>query len=200
MYGVHPGFPAGDDQRLTHQGGKTDLFSLGFGQGMACGNDGDPGFPAHLKALQMLRVVGRGNDRNIHQTPVKPVQHVVAAAVPQAELDPGKLLPETGDPAGDQKRRPAFHHADADGPGQTVFHVGQLLFGLVRQLENLCGPAEKQIARFGELKVPFAPDQQGDAQFLLQRLQLVTQRRLAHVQFFGGPGNIQLLGHHGKVP
>ena len=158
-----------------------------------------PGLPSHGETLQMLRVIGGGNHRDVHQPPVEPLQHIVAAAVPEAVLHQGKLLPEAGNPAGYQEGSPPLHHADADGAGQPVLHFPQLLPGLIRQLQHLVGPAQQQAAGLGQLQVPLAPDKQRHPQLFFQGLDLVAQRGLAHVQLFGGPCDVQLLSHHHKV-
>ena len=147
----------------------------------------------------MLRIIGGGDHRNVHQATVEPFQHIVTAAVPKAVLHQGELLPEAGDPAGHQKGCPALHHADADGAGEPILHFPQLLPGLIRQLQHLVSPAQQQTAGLGQLQVPLAPDKQRYPQFFFQRLDLITQRGLAHVQLFGGPCDVQLLGYNHKV-
>ena len=166
---------------------------------MAHRDESHPGLTPHGKAFQMLRVIGGGDHRDVHQPPVEPLQHIVAAAVPEAVLHQGELLPEAGDPAGHQEGGPALHHADADGARQPILHFPQLLPGLIRQLQHLVGPAQQQAAGLGQLQVPLAPDEQRHPQILFQGLDLVAQRGLAHVQLFGGPGDVQLLGHNHKV-
>ena len=197
--GFHPGMAAGHHQRLIHQTGQRDTVPLLPGQRMTHRDERHPGLPPDGEAFQMLGVIRGSDQRNIHQTPVKPFQHIVAAAVPETELHQRELLPETGNPTGHQKRGTALHHADGDGAGEPILHFLQLLPGFVRQLQHLVGPAQQKAAGFGQLQVPLAPEEQGNTQFLLQGLHLVAQRGLTHVQLFGGPGDIQLLGHHHKV-
>ena len=197
--GLDPGLPGGDDQGLAHQLGQGDLVPGELGQGVLFRDDGHPGLPAHGEALQMLGVVGGGDDRQVGQTLVQAVQHVVAAAVPQAVPHQGKFLTESGDPPGGEVGGPALHQPQKDGARHAALHSGQHLAGLVLQVQQLDGPAQEQAALVGEGQAPFAPDKELDAQFLLQAPDLVAQGRLAHVQLFRGPGDVQLLGHRDKV-
>lgn len=197
--GLHPGFAAGHDQWLTHQTGERQLRPRQLRQGVLPGDDSHPGLPSHGKALQMLHVVGGGNDGQVHQSPVQLVQHVIAAAVPQLVTHQWVFLPESGDPAGRQVGGPALHHAEADGPGELAAQRGQVPPGLFRKVHHLNGPLQQQGARFRQRQPPLTPDEQLNAQLFLQSLDLVAERRLAHLQLFRGSGKVELLRHGNEI-
>ena len=100
---------------------------------------------------------------------------------------------------GGQEGGPALHHAQIDGARHPLPQAGKLLPGLVGQLLHLDRPAQQEGPLLGELQVPLAPDKKLNAQLLLQGLDLVAQGRLAHVQLFRRPGDVQLPGHDSKV-
>ena len=147
----------------------------------------------------MLRVIGGGDHRQVGQPPAQPVQHIVAAAVPQAVAHPGELLPEPGDPPGAQIGGPALHRSQTQRARDAVLHGGQLLPGLVLQVQQLGRPLKEKAALLRQGQPPLAPDKQRHPQLLLQRPDLVAQGRLAHIQPLRRPGDIQLLCHSQKV-
>ena len=109
-------------------------------------------------------------------------------------------FPKAGDPTGGQIGGLPLHHSQIQCARHLVSPLPQLLGGFFRQLQNLLGPAQQQSAVIGELQAALAPHKQLHPQFLLQTADLVTERRLAHIQFFRRPGNIPFLGNHGKIP
>ena len=197
--GLHTGFPPGDDQRLIRQLCQRNLHSRQIGQGVFPGNNRHPRLPAHHKSVQMLHVIGCGNHRQVHQSPVELVQHVVAAAVPQLIANQRVFASKPGNPPGRQIGCPPFHNAEADGAGQLFPQIQQVPPGFFPKLQHLHGPLVQQISRLCQCQPPLSPDEQLHPQLFFQKFNLVAQGRLAHLQLFRRPGEVQFLGHHYKV-
>lgn len=69
----------------------------------------------------------------------------------------------------------------------------------VQVFQDLAGLQQEDPARVGELDLAPIPEQQLDAQLLFQRLDVLGQRWLGDVQFFGGAGEVQFFGHRDEV-
>ena len=195
---LHAGAAAGGDNGLVGQTAQRDGLALRPGQGVILGDHGDPGLPTDRETGQILTVVGGGHHGHVGQAPVQALQHLVAAAVPEAEFDIGELPAKAGNPAGQQERGAAIHHADIYRAGKTVEGLN-LLLGLLGQFQQLHGPAIEQAPGLGQLQMALAADKERGAQLDLQGFDLVGQGRLAHVQPFGRPGDVEFFCGGDKI-
>lgn len=96
-------------------------------------------------------------------------------------------------------RHLALYHAEIQGSGGAPAQLAQLLLGDLRQVQHLVRPAQEQLTRLGQLQFSLATDKQLHSQLLLQQLDLMAQRRLAHPQLFRRMGDVQFLGYRYKV-
>ncbi len=197
--GLNAGAPPRNDQRIIGQLRQRHFVPLQLCQRMLPRDDGNPRLLADDNAVEMLMIVGVGNDGKVREPPCQMLQHIVGAAVPHLVLNHGIFLAEARNEARGDVRRPSFHHAEGNGSGKAVFHMCQIRPGLVRQRQHLIGPMQQKAPRLRQLQMPFAADEQLYPQVLLQRFDLVGERRLAHVQLLRRPCEIQLLCHDGKI-
>ena len=109
-----------------------------------------------------------------------------------------ELRPKACNPAGQQVGRASFHQTDVQVAAQA-FHGLELLLGLRRQFQNLACPAQQQPAGIGNGKLALAPDEELDSELFLQTLDLRGKRRLAHVQPFGGAGDVPFLRNRHEI-
>jgi hypothetical protein len=65
--------------------------------------------------------------------------------------------------------------------------------------ENLMGFADDSRSGFSEAHFALGPVEQLDAQFFFQLADLLTQRRLADVEAYGGATKVQLFGDGDKI-
>ena len=196
---VNPGAAVGHDQRLSRQRSQGQRFLRADRQRMPIGQNGAPRLVAYYNALQMLAVVGGGDDAQFDEAPLDLLDDVVAATVDNLKAHQRVFLPEAGQPAGSQKGCPAGDAAKTQGAGQAHCQRADFLPGPLRQIQQLLCPAVKELSRLRQLQAPAAPDKQGSAQLLFQCPDLVAQGRLAHVQPLSRPGKIQFLGNHREV-
>ncbi len=147
----------------------------------------------------MLRVIRRHDQRKIRQPPVKPVQHVVAGAVPQRKFNQRIFLPESRHPARGDRRRTAVRNRKTDPSRQLPSEGPHLAPRLVRQFQHLRRAPVEQPARLGELQMPLPSYEKRHAEILLHLTDPAAERRLAHMEFFGGAGKIQFLRHCHEV-
>ena len=150
------------------------------------------------KAVEQFCVVRCGDQRQIRKPVVKTVQHIVSAAVPETEGNLGKLHPESGDPAGQQIGRTAFHQTDIQLAGET-FKGTDLFLRLLGELQELLGPAVEYGSGIGQGQVSLAANKKLCPKLLFQSFHLVGKGRLTHIKLFRGTGDIQFLCHSDKV-
>ena len=67
------------------------------------------------------------------------------------------------------------------------------------ELQDLTRAAVQIRARVRDRQMSLAPDEKLHAQLLLQALDLRRERRLAHVQPLGRPGDVQFLRHNDEI-
>ena len=117
--------------------GSSEL-SLFRREGMILGHHGHPGLPPDGEAVEQLRVIGRGHQREIGQAAVHALDDLVAAAVPQMDAHLRKFRAEAGDPAGEQIGGAALDEADVEISRETL-HRADLLLRLPRM--KSCTPS-----------------------------------------------------------
>ena len=147
----------------------------------------------------MLAVIGRGNQSQLDVAPLDLFDNVVAAAVYDLKTHQRVFLPEACQPPGGKEGRKARHAAKAQSSGQAHGERAHLLPGTLRQIQQLGCTTVEQFSGLRQLQSSAAAKEQRCAQLLLQSLNLIAQRRLAHIEPLGGPGKIQLLGNHREV-
>ena len=166
---------------------------------MLLGNDGNPRLFTDDYASQMLIVKRVCDDRKIRQSSCQMLQHIIRASVPHLILHHRVFLTESRDKARGNIRRAAFHHPKRNGSGKSVLHMCQVRSRFVCQRQHLVGPVKKKTSRFCQLKMAFSAYKQLHAKIVLQRLDLIGQRRLTHIQLLCSSCEIQFLCYHCKV-
>ena len=81
----------------------------------------------------------------------------------------------------------------------NAVQIADLLLRQFGELQQLTGAAGKDRPRFRQGQMPFPADEQRRAELGLQTFHLGGKRRLAHVQLFRRPGDVQLLGNGDKI-
>ena len=89
-----------------------------------------------------------------------------------------------------------FSAADGYPAGQLFRRGREFLLGLLRQGNQLLGPAPEQEALRREINAVLAALKQLDAQFSLQLLELPGERGLGDVQQLRRPGDVLLPSRH----
>jgi len=146
----------------------------------------------------------RGAHRQADQPGLNPplvesVHLLPAGQFLQVEVDSWITLAEN--PEGGRQEAQGGRADETDGESTPVALGGPARFraGLLHGCEDLPGPSEEGAAGVGQGDPAGAPLQQGGAEFLLERLDLGAQGRLAQVEALGGPAEISLLGDRHEV-
>ena len=69
----------------------------------------------------------------------------------------------------------------------------------VCQRQHLVGPVKEKTPRFCQLKMALSAYKQLHAKIILQRLDLIGQRRLTHIQLLCSSREIQFLCYHREI-
>ena len=189
----------GHDQRIPCQLLQRKRLPRLSRQGMVLRENGAPGLIAYGNAFQVFAVIGCGNNAQLIVATEDMVADVIAAAVGNFKTHQGIFLPESCQPPSGEKGGKPRHAAQAQCAAETHGKGGHFLPGSLRQIQQLLRPPVEKQPRLGQLKASSAPDEELSAQLLLQIPNLVAQRRLAHIQPLGRPGEIQLLRYNGKI-
>ncbi|GGX75589.1 hypothetical protein GCM10010510_20300 [Streptomyces anandii JCM 4720] len=114
---------------------------------------------------------------------------------PDARIAVVEGTQHVGQQAGAHARRGAQPH-----PAPPQLHqLLHLVPSGVRVGEDAPGQRQQRLARGGERDVAPGPQEQIRAQFPLQRLDLLRQRRLGDMDHVRGPGEVPRLGHRHEV-
>ena len=114
--------------------------------------------------------------------------------------DAGKALAERLD-----EPRERLEHGDGPGEGDPDLaglapgRAPDLVARVVELREDRAGLLQEEAPRLREPDAPPVPFEQRRAQLVLDRLDLLAERRLAHVQAARGPAEVELLGDGDEV-
>ena len=195
---LNAGAAARDEERLPGQFFQGKEISLPLCQRVTGRHKRGPRFSGNGDPVKQFRVIGRGDQGQVRQTVIEAVQYIVSAAVPETEGDLGKLETEAGDPAGQEIGSTALDQADVQFAGKP-FERTDLFPGLLRELQELLGPAVEYGPGIGQGQVPLASNKEECAQLFFQRFHLVGEGRLAHVELFRRTGDVQFFRHRDEV-
>ncbi len=111
------------------------------------------------------------------------------------DFHPGKLFREPRHYIRQQIRRDGRQHPDGQRAAQQTARIRRLAPGGVHFLQDFDRAAQKRFAMRGQAGLAFQPVKQAFAQFVLQLLNLLTQRGLGDVALLGGPGEVARARH-----
>ena len=154
---------------------------------------------AHMKAVQQRVVARRCNDSKVYEPAPHFFEQIVRAAVEYAEAYVRMQPHEAGEPFGGDIRGPSFDQADVYGAFHALSHRADVRLCVFGKAEYLLGPPVEQLSGFSEFEAPPASYEELRLEFFLKALDAGAQRRLAHVQFFGGSCYIEFFRHHYEV-
>ena len=105
--------------------------------------------------------------------------------------------PDHGRHEGVEGRRAGEAHCQP--AGLAARHLAHAVHGLVHQRDDVARVRQQRAAAFGQFHAARQTVEQRHAQFLLQRADLLAERRLTDAQAFGGLGQVGFLGHRQEV-
>ncbi|MNP16155.1 hypothetical protein D3C76_1085390 [compost metagenome] len=167
---------------------------------MADLQDRDDRLAEQLDHLQGFRQVERADHADLHPLVEQRLDDPAAAQFEQIEMDGGVGPTERQDAArnaGGERRRGG--EADLQLAHLALVRPPRQQHRLVDLLEDLPGLVEEQPAGFGQAHAAIGAIQQARADFFLQGLDLLAQRRLGNAQLLGGAAEMQFLGDGDEV-
>ena len=98
-----------------------------------------------------------------------------------------------------QRRAAAGHRAEVQRAAQPVAQILHFPARGIGQIQHVERALVQVLARVRERHAPRAAREQPHAKFILQHLELIAERRLAHVQLFGRCADAPLLYDGDKI-
>jgi len=190
-----PGAGSGEDERVLAQ--RLELNGRLFAQRVTDGEQGDHLVFHQGKGVEAL--LRQHHESHVDPPLFQPLQYLSVRAFVDLHLDSRMGQPVTG-----QQRRQQFgrggwpKRTDTQGPAFHAPGIGGLLAQGIRQAEHGPGPQQQLCADIRQFHLALVPAQQLDAQFLLQPLEGMGNRRLADPQAQGCTGKAAQFGDLGK--
>ena len=153
----------------------------------------------HMEAVEKGMVARRSNDGQAYKAGTHLFEQVVGASVKYPEAYIRIFADKPREPLRGNIRSHTFNKTYGYGPSHSLAHrmnFGTRFFG---KAKYLLGSSVKQLPGFRQLEPPLSSDKKDCIQFLFQTFDLCAERRLAHVQLFGSPCNIQFFSYYNKV-
>lgn len=148
---------------------------------------------------QVGGVGDRRGEAQVQLPRAQPLQHGLAVVLHEAEADPGVVGAEGVQQAGDGLGAHGVQEAEGDLAGGRVGVGADLVGGPLDLGEGPFDGAEEGPPGDGQREGAAAPDEQVDAEVLLQADEGAGEGRLGDVHLLGGPGDVLGAGHAGEV-
>ena len=137
-------------------------------------------------------------DDQVHPAVGQLVLQLVGVALVQGEVHHGELLPEAGQDVGQQGQAAGVGEAHPQHAQIVAVDVPHLAEILAVQVDDLGGRLHQLVPGIGEGQLGGAGEQL-HVQLPFHVADVAGQGLLRDVKPLGGPGDVQLLGHHEEV-
>ena len=138
---------------------------------------------------------GAVDDREIHFTAVQPLDQMPAIALHDAQRDVGKFVDDAAGETSGQHRAHRRHQSEDDAARRIAVRRFEVVADLFDLADQAGGAVEQHPAGAGQEHAAAVADEQLDAQFMFEQLDVPAQRRLGGAQPVRRLAEAAQLGH-----
>ncbi len=160
---------------------------------------GEKAFGEERMGFEFVAADGKGQDGEVDGTGAETIEKNRSDFLGDGEMDFGKFAGEGGEARGKPIGSDGGYGADDDGAGFGVEALGEFVLGAGEFVEDGARAREKRFAEIGEADGAAEAVEEAAAKLGFELLDLLGERRLRHVAFFGGAREGAGVGDGGEV-
>ncbi len=160
---------------------------------------GEEAFGEERVGFEFVAANWKGQDGEVDGASAESIEENRGDFFGDGEMDFGKFAGEDGEARGEPVGGDGGNSADDDGAGFGLQAFGEFVFGAGKFVQDGTSSREKCLAEIGEADGAAETIEEAAAEFGFEFLDLLGERGLSDVAFFGGAGEGAGVGDGGEV-